>query len=412
MSRISAIANNLNEGITIPLPGSKSESNRALLINALCNDPGPLSNLAIARDTDIMQNLLGSEHNVYDAQDAGTVMRFMTAYLATLQKETVITGAPRMKKRPIKILVEALRELGVTIEYLEESGYPPLKINGLREQQKKTLVVPGNISSQYISALLMIAPQLPKGLTLQLDGEVVSKPYIELTLEIMNHFGVDVKVSGQQYTVPKQNYSYAPFTVEADWSGASYWYAIFALSSLKTLSISGLREHSFQGDSILKELMESFGVATNFIGDRAVLTKKQIELPTSIDFVTCPDLAQTFAVLCAAMGHSCTFSGLQTLKIKETDRVSALKTELTKFGGDFIESGEEWFVKPIPWESWKNTSVRIDTYDDHRMAMAFAPLGLKTELRFDDAAVVNKSYPSFWKDLASLGYTIKNIDDE
>jgi 3-phosphoshikimate 1-carboxyvinyltransferase len=410
MSRISAIANELNEGITIPLPGSKSESNRALLINALSNAPGQISNLAIARDTDIMQNLLSSDGDVFDAQDAGTVMRFMTAYLATLGKETIITGSSRMKKRPIKILVDALRELGVTIDYLEESGYPPLKINSLREQKKNTLVVPGNISSQYISALLMIAPQLPQGLTLKLEGEVVSKPYIELTMAIMRHFGVDVNVSGQRYEVARQSYSYAPFTVEADWSGASYWYAIFALSSLESLSISGLREHSFQGDSVLKELMEGFGVRTEFIGDKAVLTRKDTDLPASIDFVTCPDLAQTFAVLCAAMGHSCTFFGLQTLKIKETDRVSALQKELGKFGGDFTESGEKWLVKPISWENWDTKSiVNIDTYDDHRMAMAFAPLALKTVLCFDDANVVNKSYPSFWNDLTSLGYLIKNL---
>lgn len=396
--------NNLASGI-IPLPGSKSESNRAMLVNALCDSPGEISNLASARDTEIMQELLALESQKYDARDAGTVMRFMTAYLAVMKNNAQITGTEQMKKRPIGILVEALQSLGVAISYLEEEGYPPLYITGLNEQIVSVLEIASDVSSQYISALLMVAPKLPQGLTLILKEKPVSTPYIDMTVSIMQHFGVKVDVIGQSYKVEAQSYTYSPFQVESDWSAASYWYAIFALSNLQELRLAGLKEKSFQGDSMVAELMENFGVLTSFEESTAILTRQATSLPDEIDFINYPDLAQTFAVLCAALGHKCIFSGLHTLKIKETDRVSALKTELQKVGGDFIEENDKWTVIPIPEENLLSSEVvPINTYDDHRMAMAFAPLATKMTVQFDDAAVVNKSYPTFWQELKSVGF--------
>ena len=396
--------NDLSSGL-IPLPGSKSESNRALLVNALCDRPGEISNLALARDTEIMQKLLALESQIYDARDAGTVMRFMTAYLAVMNKNAQITGTEQMKKRPIGILVEALCRLGAEISYLEAEGYPPLQCTGLNEQKTSLLEIASDVSSQYISALLMVAAKLPHGLTLDLKGKPVSTPYIDMTVSIMQHFGVKVDVIGQSYKVEPQSYTFSPFQVESDWSGASYWYAIFALSDLQELRLNGLKEESFQGDSVVRKLMEDFGVATRFTENIAILTRKETSLPDAMHFINCPDLAQTFAVLCTALGHKCAFTGLQTLKIKETDRILALKTELQKVGGDFIEENDKWIVIPTPEDKLLSTKeVTINTYDDHRMAMAFAPLATKMTLEFDDAAVVNKSYPTFWQDLERVGF--------
>ena len=244
----------LNNSV-IPLPGSKSESNRALLVNALSENPGPVNNLASARDTRIMQALLANDQPVYDARDAGTVMRFMTAYLAVKKQNVQITGTERMQKRPIGILVAALQQLGAEIAYLGKDGYPPLYIRGFGRQQTKALAIASDVSSQYISALLMIAPQLPEGLSLTLKGRPVSTPYIDMTLAIMKHFGVKVTVAGQTYHIEPQTYSYAPYTVEADWSGASYWYSIFALADASEMHIRGLKANSLQGDSMLATMM-------------------------------------------------------------------------------------------------------------------------------------------------------------
>ncbi|RLD22538.1 MAG: 3-phosphoshikimate 1-carboxyvinyltransferase [Bacteroidetes bacterium] len=397
-------AHNLSNGI-IHLPGSKSESNRALLVNALCETSGNIDNLAIARDTQIMQALIATDDSKFNAQDAGTVMRFMTAYLAVTKNNTEITGSGHMKKRPIGILVEALRSLGVEISYLEKEGFPPLKIGGLSKQESSFIEVASNVSSQYISALLMIGPKLPQGLTLKLKGDPVSTPYIDMTVSIMQHFGVKVDVVEQSYKVEPQLYTFKPFQVESDWSGASYWYSIFALSNLQELTLAGLKANSFQGDSMIATLMEKFGVVTRFEGNTAILTQQEADLPKEIDFIKCPDLAQTFAVLCATLGHKCTFLGLQTLKIKETDRVKAIKIELQKVGGDFIEEDNKWILIPIPAEKLPEIrEVSIKTYDDHRMAMAFAALATKMDVHFDNSAVVNKSYPTFWDDLKRLGF--------
>ncbi|MEN8248411.1 MAG: 3-phosphoshikimate 1-carboxyvinyltransferase [Bacteroidota bacterium] len=400
-------ANSLTNTL-INLTGSKSESNRALIINALCESPGKVENLSSARDTDIMQHLLASDEDVLNAQDAGTVMRFMTAYLALKDGEVELTGTEHMKKRPVGILVDALKTIGFDIQYLENEGYPPLKIGNLPEQKINYIVLNSTVSSQYISALLMIAPRLPEGLTIKLKGKPVSTPYIDMTVNIMEHFGVHVDVKDFTYSIKPQSYAFKPFEVEADWSGASYWYSLFAISDLDELRLSGLRMNSIQGDAAVVTLMESFGVYTRFEGNVAVLSKINALYPTEIDFIKYPDLAQTFAVLSAVLGHECVFKGLQTLKIKETDRVVALKTELNKLGADLIEKGDTWTLLPAPYNQALPDSIEITTYDDHRMAMAFAPLVLKMDVVFDNTEVVNKSYPGFWGDLRKVGVKIKD----
>jgi 3-phosphoshikimate 1-carboxyvinyltransferase len=408
MAKVNLYKSNNLKDIIIPLTGSKSESNRALIINALCNTRGKIENLAFARDTEIMQELLQGEHELYDARDAGTVMRFMTAYLSVMNRKVLLTGSDHMKKRPIKILVEALQKIGVDIEYKENSGYPPLSINGLNEQKKDIVEIDSHVSSQYISALLMIAPVLPMGLTLKLKGEQVSLPYIDMTVFIMQHYGVDVDVNEQVYSVAPKPYTATTFIVESDWSAASYWYSIFVLSEMRELRLKGLKQDSLQGDSVIARLMERFGVITNFNEQGAVLTKQFTNLPDEIDFIKCPDLAQTFAVLCAVVGHSCSFYGLQTLKIKETDRIGALKVELRKIGADFIEHDARWEVVPAEKGALDEIdTIEISTYDDHRMAMAFAPLATIMNLQIDDSEVVNKSYPSFWKDMEQIGFNIE-----
>ena len=399
-------SNKLNNSL-IPLTGSKSETNRALIINALCANPGIINHVSQANDCIIMQALLSQEADNYDAEDAGTVMRFMTAYLSLQNKKAVITGTDIMKKRPITVLVDALNTLGADITYLEESGYPPLKINGLIEQKTDSLEIASDVSSQYISGLLMLAPVLPLGLSLKLRGAAVSMPYIDMTVSIMQHFGVETEVKDITYKVKPQVYKYAPYAVESDWSAASYWYSIFVLSDLQELRLAGLKQASFQGDNVVAKLMEYFGVITSFDEKGAILNKIEPSLPDEFDFINCPDLAQTFAVLCAALGHNCMFHGLQTLKIKETDRVAALKTELNKLGADLIEDGNSWRLKPIPQDKFQNQGkVTIDTYNDHRMAMAFAPLATRMDVEIDSADVINKSYPGFWRDMKTLGFKI------
>lgn len=396
------------EDVIIPLPGSKSESNRALIINSLSSIPGKIENLAFARDTEIMKDLLQADTEVYDASDAGTVMRFMTAYLSVKNKNVLLTGSDQMKKRPIKILVEALQTIGANIKYEENSGYPPLSIKGLAEQKTDVIEIDSHVSSQYISALLMIAPVLPMGLTLKLKGVQVSLPYIEMTVSIMQQYGVNVDVNEHIYSIARQPYTATTFSVESDWSAASYWYSIFVLSNLRELRLQGLKSHSLQGDSALAQLMERFGVNTRFDEHGAILTKQFTNLPDEIDFLECPDLAQTFVVLCAVVGHNCSFFGLQTLKIKETDRVGALKEELRKIGADFIEHDGRWEVLPVEKSTLeKIDTIEISTYDDHRMAMAFAPLATIMNLQFDNSEVVNKSYPSFWKDMERIGFSVE-----
>jgi len=392
----------------IQIPGSKSESNRALLINALCNTPGEIKNLSSARDTQLMQALLNSKEDKINVMDAGTVMRFLTTYFALTRQTKLMTGTARMQERPIKLLVDALRTLGVNIDYKNEDGYPPHQIIGFNKQKSNAVSIDGSISSQYLSALLMLAPTLEQGLTLKVENGATSKPYLLMTIELMKHFGVNVEIETDQYSIVKSTYTFKEFTVEPDWSSASYWYSIFVLSRAERLELLGYRDNSLQGDSALVKLMEPFGVKTTFNKNGALLTKQKEQLPTSINFINNPDLAQTFAVICAAKEHKCIFTGLHTLKIKETDRIMAIKNELQKFGADFIEDGEQWTVIP-PTGNWKENTVSINTYHDHRMAMAFAPLAcVMPSIIIEAPEVVNKSYPSYWSDLALTGFNIDN----
>lgn len=386
--------------IEIPLPSSKSESNRALVINALAGGKGQLENLAEARDTQTMIRLLEEDPETYDVLDAGTTMRFLTAYAALNNRKKLLTGTPRMCERPIGILVDALRELGADISHLNREGFPPLRTNGFQKQLTDRIQIRGDVSSQYISALLMNAPLLPNGLTLELTGKIGSRTYIEMTLELMRAFGITYSFEGNIIQVSHQAYQPTSFTVESDWSGASYWFSLLACAGEGELYLKGLKGNSLQGDSHIVKIMDKLGVESKFDKHGVRLTKKAVEGIRRIDFTHCPDLAQTVAVTCALLGERCEFVGLESLRIKETDRIFALQQELAKINAG-LEEGENgvFTVKPahdIP------KSVQIHTYDDHRMAMAFTPLMTRAEVVFEDPDVVNKSYPSFWKHVALL----------
>ena len=322
----------------IDLAGSKSISNRALIIQALTKDPFEIKRLANANDTVLLQRLLESDGATKDAGPAGTTFRFLTAYLSLQPGTQVLTGSERMKKRPIGVLVDALRILGANIDYLEQPGYPPLRIGEPKQfGAHRQLSISAGTSSQYISALLMIAPVLPNGLELHLDGKIVSRPYIEMTLALMGHFGVEHSWEDKVIRIEPQEYKARPFTVEADWSAASYYYSIAAIAEEADLLVKGLFRDSVQGDAILSEMMEHFGVQTTFNDHGIRLTKVSIGPigPFEWDFLRCPDLAQTVAVICAALGVEGRFTGLETLRIKETDRIDAIRTELAKVGADF-----------------------------------------------------------------------------
>lgn len=385
----------LKEDVVISLPASKSISNRALIINALCPSPSPLENLSEARDTQTMIKLLNSESSIWDVKDAGTTMRFLTAYASVTNKQKTMTGTPRMKQRPIGILIDALKELGADIRYDEKEGFPPHSIHSFSQKTNK-ITIAGNVSSQYISALLMIAPTLENGLTLNIAGDIGSRPYIEMTLSIMDQFGVRHKWDGNKIVIKPQKYTSTSFSVEPDWSAASYWYSFVTLSNNSSVLLKGLTENSLQGDSVLSKFMLDLGVKTIFTVEGALLTKFDHKSSFKYDFTHCPDLAQTVAVICAAKGIKGEFTGLESLKIKETDRVKALTVELGKINSIMKEQNGEWIVEPstsIP------STVSFDTYEDHRMAMAFAPLSLLMNLSFDDQSVVEKSYPRYWDDI-------------
>lgn len=392
---------------SIRLPASKSESNRALIISALSPENVALENLSEARDTQTMQRLLGSGGKVMDVLDAGTTMRFLTAYFAVTGQEKTMTGTPRMQERPIGLLVDALRSLGAKISYTRQEGYPPLEISGPFEQKKSKLQIRGNVSSQYISALLMIAPALPDGLQLQLNGKVGSRPYIEMTLQLMERFGVTAQWEGDTIHVPAgQNYTAGSYTVESDWSGASYWLSMVALAERAEISLLGLRPNSLQGDIRILEIMEGVGVGHHWEDGKLQLFKQDAQSEIKVDFTHCPDLAQTVAVACAAKGIRGIFSGLESLRIKETDRIAALQEQLAKIGAAMQEISEGvWELQPS--QQLPADMVQIHTYDDHRMAMAFAPLATRIPLMIEEPLVVNKSYPRFWEDLQKAGFALK-----
>ncbi len=395
---------------SIKLPSSKSISNRALIISSLCFNPCPIRNLSDSDDTKILASVLNSNNNKFDIGHAGTAMRFLTAFLAKYVGEWELTGSERMKQRPIKILVDALKQLGAKIEYMGNEGCPPLKIYG-SHLQGADIELDGSVSSQYISALLMIAPTIKNGLALKLTGNITSIPYIGLTLKLMQVFGVRYQWEGNKITVPEQDYLPTDFTVEADWSGASYWYQILALADKGELFLENLQLDSLQGDANIAGWFEQFGIYSTQKGNGVLLSKSKNAQPCKLelDFIANPDVAQTMACLCAAKQIPFLFSGLKTLKIKETDRIAALQNELAKFGAKLTEPahGElAWDGKIVPAAS--GGTPEIKTYHDHRMALAFAPMAIAGfTFGIEDPMVVTKSYPGFWDDLKTVGFEIK-----
>jgi 3-phosphoshikimate 1-carboxyvinyltransferase len=392
------------EGTASLLPASKSISNRALIINALAGGKSDLHNLSDANDTQLMLRLVNSPDAVIDVEDAGTTMRFLTAYFTVTKQSKTLTGTSRMKERPIALLVDALRSLGADISYLEKDGFPPHRINSFGGQKSNQLNIRGDVSSQYISALMMVAPVLPEGLTLNLEGKIGSRPYIEMTASIMKHFGATCDFSGNRVIVPHQKYTPASYTIESDWSAASYWFALTALAKKASVQLPRLFRESLQGDSVIRSIMEQLGVKAEMKDSFLSLSKTSAVKEITWDFTHCPDLGQTVAVVCAAKGITGHFTGLESLRIKETDRIAALQNELRKIGADLIEhDSEHWTLKPS--EALPN-SASFDTYKDHRMAMAFAPLATLFPVEIDKPEVVKKSYPNYWNDLKTVGIQI------
>lgn len=394
----------------IKLPASKSISNRAIILNALGMSPYPIENLSDCDDTQVMIDAFAKGENLIDVKAAGTSMRFLTAFLSRIPGDWIITGTERMQERPIHILVDALNSLGARIEYLGKLGYPPLKIKGSALDGGE-IHLSGSVSSQFISALLMIAPTMTKGLIIHLEGEVISVPYIRLTLGMMEEYGVKAYWEDKTIRIYSEEYRPAKYVVESDWSAASYWYEMAALSKKDTkIELQGLFKNSMQGDSKVADLFLDLGVETEFTDNGVILTKSdRITKKMFHNFVNEPDLAQTFAVTCCMMGIPFLFTGLQTLKIKETDRIEALKRELKKLGfilRDRANSMLEWDGE----RCFPTENAVIKTYEDHRMAMAFAPAAIKLgEINIDEPKVVSKSYPQYWKDLQEVGFEIKEI---
>ena len=397
----------LNKQSTINITGSKSESNRLLLLQALYPNI-EIENLSNSDDSQVMSKALSSSSKIIDVHHAGTAMRFLTAYFATQAgREVVLTGSDRMKQRPIKILIDALKSLGAEISYLESEGFPPLKITG-KKLTKNSVTLKANVSSQYISALLLIAPKLKHGLELTLDGKVTSIPYIKMTLSLLKQVGIETSFNGNVIKVNQQSsIKNQRLIIESDWSSASYYYSLVALSEVGTIvNLSSYKENSLQGDSVLADIYKMFGVETTYLNNSIILQKSETvnrQTLIELDLSNAPDIAQTIAVTCFALGLECKLTGLHTLKIKETDRLLALKIEIEKLGGEVSVSEDSLLLEA---SKAIKSQVAIDTYNDHRMAMAFAPLALKTSIGINDAEVVSKSYPSFWEDLKNIGFQI------
>lgn len=394
---------------TIKLTGSKSESNRALIMEALSEGAVQVLNISEAADTVTLKNILQKTSNQLDTVDvgpAGTAMRFLTAFYSLQPCKLTLTGSERMKQRPIGILVDALKSLGANIQYAGNEGFPPLLISGPMKQKTNQIKIKGNISSQYISALLLIAPKLEQGLKLIIEGELTSKPYVEMTLAMMEQAGIRHQWTDNEISIENQLFRKTEISIEPDWSAASYWYAIAALSEEAQIFLPGLNGYSLQGDSKITEIMANFGITSQFKDGGVYLLKETKKLERKIfDFKECPDLAQTVIICCAALGHDALFTGLETLKIKETDRVKALQTELAKIGVKLIEKNQSYKLDCSGLDLSKK--IFVNTYDDHRMAMAFAPLALVLpELEIEDHLVVEKSYPDFWKHLEIAGFEV------
>lgn len=396
---------------TVQLTGSKSESNRALIMQALSGGKVKVENLSLAADTVTLEGILKSEiqnpKSEINVGPAGTAMRFLTAFATLQEGEITLTGTERMKQRPVGILTDALKTLGAKIEFPGNEGFPPVKLTGPLQQKTNKIAIKGNVSSQYISALLLIAPNLPLGLQLTIEGELTSKPYVEMTLAMLEQAGIRHQWNDNTITIEAQPFKQSVIPVEPDWSAASYWYAMAALSKQADLFLPGLTPYSVQGDSQIGEIMANFGITSQFRDGGVVITKEDKKLTRKIfDFKECPDLAQTVIVVCAALGHNATFTGLETLKIKETDRVKALQNELEKIGVKLIETN---FTYKLDCSGLHfPDKLVVQTYEDHRMAMAFAPLALVIKnVEIEDYKVVEKSYPHFWDDMKKVGFKIK-----
>tara|TARA_R110001599_G_scaffold19921_3_gene75859 strand:- start:2970 stop:4196 length:1227 start_codon:yes stop_codon:yes gene_type:complete len=397
----------INAEITIS--GSKSESNRLLILQQLI-DGLEIENSSDSDDSKYLEKALNSSDETIDIGHAGTAMRFLTSYFSIQEgREVVLTGSERMQNRPIEILVNALQDLGATISYEDKIGYPPIRIKGTKLTKDK-VQINGNVSSQYISSLMLIASSLPNGLEIELLGKITSIPYINMTLCLLQELGIEAVFVENKITIQPFNSSIIKkIVVESDWSSASYFYSLIALSAVGSeIKLSSYKKDSLQGDSCLAEIYQHFGVSTMFQENTIVLTKKKTHNSKSIiqNLSNAPDIAQTIAVTCFGLGINCVLTGLHTLKIKETDRLVALENELTKLGAQISVTNESLTMK----ETTKiNPNIDIKTYKDHRMAMAFAPLAIKVSITILDANVVTKSYRNFWKDLQQIGFQIDSI---
>jgi len=395
----------------IELASSKSISNRVLIIQALAEKKFQIERLSESDDTQVMLSGLSVQNSITDIGHAGTAMRFLTAYYATQAGSHILTGSERMKERPIKILVNALRRLGAHIEYLEKDGFAPLLIKG-KPLSSSPLEIDGSVSSQYITALLLISPYLPNGLKIKLKNRIISQDYISMTLELMKYFCIEYDWEGLDIHVLPGKYNSSGkienFPVEADWSGASYWYSIAALANEATIVLNGLFKESLQGDSAIQCIFNEFGIQTIFQNERTILEKKSPSPLSTFeyDFTSQPDLAQTVIVACGMLRRPFVCKGLHSLRIKETDRIKALQNELDKLGINIMEREEGTLI----WDGIQkelHPDIEIKTYDDHRMAMAFAPCSLKVpDIKILEPQVVSKSYPDFWEDLRIAGFEL------
>ena len=392
---------------SILLPASKSISNRALILHALSRSTLPLRNIAHCDDTDVMVKALSSSGNAIDIGAAGTSMRFLTAYLSNTEGDWTITGSERMKQRPISILVDALRNLGAEIDYMENEGFPPLRIKG-KALQGGNIHLDGSVSSQYISALLMVAPTMTNGLTLTLDGKIISRPYIRMTLKMLEEFGIQAEWNDNVIRIAHQKFNPIDYEVESDWSASSYWYQICALSEIGSeINLPGLREESQQGDAAVAKIFEHFGVTTLYTPEGITIKHDRgPQRKLQLDLVNQPDLAQTIVVTCCLLNTPFEITGLETLKIKETDRISALINECAKLGYHLKGTNSS-----LSWEGdekAKEQESPILTYKDHRMAMAFAPAAFRfPQIEIEDPLVVSKSYPKYWEDLKTVKFEIQ-----
>ena len=408
MKKVEITPSDLSPVSSIKISGSKSESNRVLILNSIFKNI-KISNLSDSDDTVVLKNALENLHKSIDIHHAGTAMRFLTAYLSTLDGgKFILTGSKRMKERPIGILVDALKNLGFNINYLKKKGYPPLEINGTKSE-KSIIKLKSDISSQFISALILIGPTFKNGLTIELDGEIISKPYINLTLNVLKRMGIGysfrrniIKIDNVKEINPIE------YLIESDWSSSSYFYSIVAIDKKINIKLSNFFKESFQGDSFIEKIFVKLGVKTEFLNQNEILLSPidDYERPSSLSFnlIDNPDLAQTVAVTCLALKIQVKITGLQTLKIKETDRILALHNELSKLGAKIIfDDASIEIIPPVNF----NKNIEIFTYDDHRMALSFAPLGLITPLIINDPDVVTKSFRSYWNDLLQLNFNLK-----